>query len=163
VIRPEHGIDEYNFPAKTASTFIVRGLHSVLMFSLPKPRSFWDYALFALMLTGLLVLLFWIEATHGIGWADTVLALAASVLCVLIIVVARRNERAAWIVRPTWQARLLVALGAFLLIFGAVYADGYILHRIDITANRFRQDVVLCVAMATAMFLSLRRRNTASR
>ena len=52
------------------------------MIPLPKPRGFWDYALFALMMTGLLVLLFWMDASNGIGWADAAVAVAAAVLFV---------------------------------------------------------------------------------
>jgi hypothetical protein len=107
------------------------------MIPLPKPRGFWDYALFALLLTGLLVALFWFEASDGVGWADAALAFAAAVLCVLAIVLAGRNEKASLIVRSTWQANQLGAIGAFLLMFGAIYAAAYILHRRDITASRF--------------------------
>jgi hypothetical protein len=123
------------------------------MIPLPKPRGFWDYALFALMLTGLLVFVFWVEASDGIGWADAALALAAAVLCVLAIILARRGERAAWILRPSWQAKLMALLGVFLLFVGANYADGYFLHRI--TASRFPHDMVFAIAWSVAMGLSL--------
>ena len=62
---------------------------------------------------------------------------------------ARRNEKAVWIVRPTWRADLLAVLSASLLVVGAIYADAYILHRRDITAGRFRHDIVLGVAVST--------------
>lgn len=147
VIRPEHRF----------------GLHFGQMIPLPKPRGFWDYGFFALMLTGLLVLLFWVEASDGVGWADAALAFAAAVLCVLIIALSRRNEQAAWIVRSSWQVNLLVAFGSFLLMFGALYADAYILHRGDITATRIRHDMILAIALPIATLFPLRRRNTAPR
>jgi hypothetical protein len=46
------------------------------MISLPKPRGFWDYALSALVMTGVLVLLFWLEASDGISWTDAALDFA---------------------------------------------------------------------------------------
>jgi threonine/homoserine efflux transporter RhtA len=133
------------------------------MIPLPKPRGFWDYGLFALMLTGLLVLLLWLEASDGVGWADAALAFAAAVLCVLTIVLSRRNEKAAWTVRSSWQVSLLVAFGSFLFMFGALYADAYILHRGDITATRIRHDMILATALPIAMLLPLRRRNAPPR
>ncbi len=36
---------------------------------LPKPRGFWDYSLFVLAMTGLMLGLFWVEASDYIGWA----------------------------------------------------------------------------------------------
>ena len=89
------------------------------MIPLPKPRGLRDYTLFALVMSGLLMYLFWIEAGHAIRWADAALACAAAMLCVLGIILARRNEKASWLVQPTWQAKLLLAFGVFLLIFGA--------------------------------------------
>jgi hypothetical protein len=133
------------------------------MIPLPKPRGFWDYALFALMLTALLLLLFWVEASNGVGWADAALAFAAAVLCVFTIVLSRRNEKAAWIVRPSRQINLLVAFGSFLLMFGALHADAHILHRGDISATRSSHDMILAIAFPIAVLLSLRRRNVALR
>lgn len=34
------------------------------------PRGFWDYALFALIMTGAILFLFWLEASDGVGRAD---------------------------------------------------------------------------------------------
>lgn len=50
------------------------------MIPLPKPRGFWDYTLFALLIAGVLLLLFWMEASGGVGWADGALALGSAVL-----------------------------------------------------------------------------------
>lgn len=128
----------------------------------PKPRGFWDYALFALLMSGILMCLFWSEIGHGIGWADAALALAAAVLCALAIILARRNERATWIGRPSsWKANLLVALGSFLFVIGALYADRYILHRMDVTASQIHRDVALGIALSIAASLSFRNRHTA--
>ena len=98
------------------------------MIPLPKPLGFWDYTLFALVMSGLLMFLFWIEAGYAIRWADAALACTAAMLCVLCIILARRNEKASWLVQPTLQAKLLLALGVFLLIYGAIYANAYLLH-----------------------------------
>jgi hypothetical protein len=133
------------------------------MIPLPKPRSFWDYTLFALMLTGLLVSQFWAEANGKIGWADVALALAASVLCVLVIILFRGGEKTALILGPGWHAKLLTLLGAIVLIFGATYADRYFLHRMGTTASRFRHDMVFGIAWSAVMLLSLQIRNTARR
>jgi hypothetical protein len=69
------------------------------MIYLPKPRGFWDYALFALVVTGLLMF-FWLGATDAVGWTDAALALAAAVFFVPAVPLLRRAERAAWIARP---------------------------------------------------------------
>ena len=146
----------------TYSSFTI-GFTLGLMISLPKPRGLWDYTLFALVLTVALVSLFWLEASDGVGWADGVLALAAAALSVLGIILARRNEKAAWIVRPTWRTRLLISLGAFALLFAAIYLDAYILHRRDLTASRLSRDMAVGIALAVTSSWSLRRRNTPKR
>jgi hypothetical protein len=116
-----------------------------------------------LLLTALLVWVFWVEASDRLDWDDAALALASAVLCVLAISIARRSEKAAWIMQPTWKAKLLVALGTLVLIFGAIYADAYFLHRKELTPARFRQDMIIDVIMLVAAFSPLRRRNTARR
>lgn len=133
------------------------------MIPLPKPRGFWDYALFALLLTIGLVFLFWLEATDGVRWADAGLALAVAVVSVLGIILARRNEKAAWIARPTWLTRLLFSLAAFAVMLGAIYADAYVLHRSEFTTRRLSRDMCICVAMAVAIAWSLRRQNDTGR
>ena len=122
------------------------------MTSIPKPRGFWDYALFALAMTGLLMFLFWSEASDRVGWADAALAFVAAVLLVFAIILARRAEKAAWIAQPTLYAYLLTVLGAVGFMFGAVYADAYLLHRRDITPSRFWHDVAFGV-LFTALTL----------
>lgn len=134
------------------------------MIPLPKPRGFWDYALFALVMTGLLVFLFWLEAGDRIGWADAALGCAAAVLLVFAIILARRGEKASWIAQPTWRVYLLASLGAFALMFGAMYADSYLLHRRDITFNRLWHDTGLAIAItavtAGTLWSSRRRHPT---
>jgi hypothetical protein len=127
------------------------------MIPLPKPRGFLDYGLFAMILTGLLLLLFWFQASDPVGWADAGLAFAAAVVFVLAVVLVRRREKAKWIAQPTRFAHLVLVLGTFLLMFGAIYADAYVLHRRDITSSRLRHDVVFAAFLAVGMFWSLRR------
>jgi hypothetical protein len=129
----------------------------------PKPRGFWDYMLFALAMTGLLVFLFWLEASDRIGWADAALASAVAVLFVPAIILARRRERARWIAQPTWYVYPLAILSAFVLVFGAIYADTYFLHRRDITSNRIRRDTVIAIVVTAGTFLSSLRRHRSKR
>ena len=131
-------------------------------FLLPGPRGFWDYALFALFTTGLLTLMFWLKASNGIAWADAALAFAAAVLGVLAIVLVRRGEKARWIAQPTWHAYALMVLGACGLLFGAMFADAYLLHRSDITSRRLWHDVLVAVGIVALMLWSSRRRFLAS-
>ncbi|HEX7961154.1 MAG TPA: hypothetical protein VF493_14610 [Terriglobales bacterium] len=133
-----------------------------VMIPVLKPRGFWDYALFALVMTGVLVVLFWLDASDGVGWADAALALAAAVLFVVATILARRGEKATWVVRPTWHAYLLGNLGAFVLVFGAIYADSYLLHRTDITSKRLRHDTVLAAVFTIGTLWSSRRRRSSS-
>jgi hypothetical protein len=129
------------------------------MIPLPKPRGFRDYGLFVLFMTGLLMLLFWSEASDAVGWIDAALAFAAAVLCVFAIILARRAERATWIARPTRYVNLLAILGGIGLMFGALYADSYVLHRRDITFSRFRHDIVFAGVFTVVMlWSSLKRR-----
>ena len=128
------------------------------MIPLPKPRGFWDYAIFALAMTGLLLFLFWIEASDGVRWADAMLAFAAAVLFVLAVIFVRRGEKAKWIKQPRWYVPLLAVLGTFALMFGAVYADAYLLHGRAITSSRLRHDMVLAVVLTAVMLWSFRRR-----
>jgi uncharacterized membrane protein len=129
------------------------------MTPLPKPRCFWDYALFALGMTGALLFLFWLEASGEVGWDDAALAFTAAVIFVLAIVLVRRREKAKWIAQPTWYAYLLAVLGAFGLMFGTIYADAYLLHHRDITSSRLRHDLVFSVGLTAVMLWSLRRRD----
>jgi len=124
----------------------------------PKPRGFWDYALFALAMTGALMFLFWLEASDRIRWADAAFAFSASSLFVFGTILTRRSEKAKWIAQPTLYAYSLALLGAIVLMFGAVYADAYYLHRRDITASRLRHDIVVAVVLTVGMLWSFRRR-----
>ena len=133
------------------------------MIPLPKPRGFWDYTLFALLMTGALMFLFWLEASDPVGWTDAAIASAAAVLFIFATVLARRNEKAKWIAQPTWHAFALAALGGFVLMFGAIYADGYLLHRRDLTFSRVRHDMVIAVLAPAAVLWSSRRRFRAKR
>jgi H+/Cl- antiporter ClcA len=135
-----------------------------MMIPLPKLRGFWDYALFALGLSCPLVFLFWVDATNGLGWADVVLALGVTVLFVLAVILARRREKARWIAQPTWHVHLVATLGAFALLFGAMYADAYFFHRGDITSNRLRRDLLLAILLtATTVWMSRRGPHTRHR
>jgi len=133
------------------------------MIPFPKPRGFWDYGLFALALTGVLVLLFWVEASDGVGWADGALAFATAVLGVFAIILARRGEKATWIAKPRWHVHLLAAFGALMWMFGAIYVDAYILHRKDIASSRLGHDMVLALAVTAGTLWSSRRRSLARR
>ena len=133
------------------------------MLPLPKPRGFWDYALMALMVTGVLSVSFWLEAGDGASWADVALAFASAILLVFGVIVVRRGENATWTKHPAWRAQPLVLLGAFALIFGSAYADAYLLHRRNITARRFWGDVVLAILMTAWMASSSRRRSHVQR
>ena len=134
-----------------------------VMIPLPKPRGFWDYTLFALIMTGVLVFLFWLEASKGVGWADAALACAAAALFVFATILARRGEKARWIAQPTWRVYVLAALGAFAVMFGAIYADAYLLHRRDITSKRLWNDMVLAIVLTAGTLWSSRRRHPARR
>jgi len=127
------------------------------MIALPKPRGFWDYAIFALIMTGALLFLFWMEASDGVRWADAMLAFTAAVLGVLVTILVRRGEKAKWIKQPRWYVHLLVALGAFGLTYGTVYADGYLLHGRDIASSRILHDMVLSLGLTAVTLWSLRR------
>jgi|SRR5450631_1847604 hypothetical protein len=109
-------------------------------------------------MTGLLVFLFWVDATDGLGWADAVLAFMAAVLFPLAIILARRGEKARWTAQSSWHVHLVASLGALMLMFGVMYADAYLLHRRDITSNRVRHDMVLAIVVtATTLWTSRRR------
>jgi len=129
----------------------------------PKPRGFWDYALFALMMTGLLLFSFWVNSIDGVRWSDALLAATGAVLLVLGIIIMRRGEKAKWIAHPTWRAHLLVTLGAVSLLFGAIYADAYLLHRGEITRDRLEHHVIpIAVAIVTTLWASRRRPHSRS-
>lgn len=130
------------------------------MIRFPKPRGFWDYALFALVMTAVLILLFWGESSNGIGWADIAIAFASVVLSVFAIILARSREKAKWIRQPSRHVYLLLALGAFSLIFGALYADAYLLHPRDITSRRLLNDLGLAIFLVAWTLWSSRRRAT---
>jgi len=123
------------------------------MITLPELRGFWGYALFALIFTGILSAMFWLRASDRVGWADAGLAFALVVLIALGSTFARR--KAPWIKEPTWRADFIAALVAFTLTFGALYADAYLLHRRDITARRFWDDVALFAILLIARMMSL--------
>lgn len=131
------------------------------MISLPKPRGFWDYGLFAFALAGFLLLLFWTEASGGIGWADAMFAFIAAVSCALAIVLVRRGEKARWIAHPTTYATILLFLGVLGWLLAAVYGDAYLLHRRDV--NSVRKDIVPMGVGVIVVMLWARRRHSANR
>ena len=114
-------------------------------------------------MTGLLLFLFWVEASGEIGWADAALALSASALLVLAIILARRNEKAAWIARPPQWIIPLGTLGALILTFGAIYADQYLLHRKDITADRLQLHLIIALVIISVSSVRLLKRKVAPR
>lgn len=120
----------------------------------PQPRGFWDYALFAFVMTGMLVLLFWLEAGDRIDWADVTVAVAAAVLLVFAIILARRGEKAKWIAQPTRSIYLLSALATLMLMFAAIYADAYLFHRKDIVFDRVRRDVIIFIVVTAGTLCS---------
>ena len=146
-------------PARPGAPGQLRGTILLRMICLPKPRSFWDYALFALFMTGLLLLVFWSDSTNRIGWADVVFALAAAILSALGVVLARRRERAAWIKRPIWQASFIVCIAAFALLSVAEYGDGYLLHHTTITAHQLRHDFIFGLFLSAGLTWLWRRRS----
>lgn len=131
--------------------------------NVPNPRGFWDYSLFALMMTGGLLLLFRVKTSNGIGWADVAIAFGSAVVLVVAIILARRNEKATWIKQPTWRVRLAATAGALTLMFGAVYADAYLLHRENISASGFWKDLMICIPVIASVFWTFRKRPTALR
>jgi len=122
-----------------------------------KPRGFWDYAVFALGMTALLAFLFWMEASARIGWADAALASSAAVLFVFLTVLFRRGEKAKWITRPTWPVYLLASIGIGVVLFGALYADAYLLHHAEITSKRLGNDAVFGLVMSAGIVWSFLR------
>jgi hypothetical protein len=125
-----------------------------------KPRGFWDYGLFALVMTGLLLLLFWVDAIDRLRWNDVLFAATGAALLVLSIIIMRRGEKAKWIAHPTWRVHLAVTLGLISLLFGTVYADAYLLHHGENHhfTDRLQRDVIpMAVAIATTLWVSRRR------
>ena len=128
------------------------------MLAFPKPRGFWDYALFAFLLTGLLLSLFWLEASDGIRWGDATLALGVAILSVVAIVLSRRLEKAKWIRQPTWLVYLLATLGTIAVMFGAAYADAYLLHRGKVNSGELSDNLLYAVIFTAVMLWSSRKR-----
>jgi hypothetical protein len=71
--------------------------------------------------------------------------------------------KARWIAQPTWYVYPLAILGAFVLMFGAIYADTYLLHRRDITSNRLRRDTVIAIVATAGTVWSFLRRHRSKR
>lgn len=134
------------------------------MIPFPKPRGFWDYALFAMMMAGFLMLLFWVDATDRIGLSDAVFALGTGVFFAFAVILARQGEKASWIAQPTWHVHLVATLGAFILLFGALCADAYFVHHRKITPDRLLRDLILIlVPTAGSIWMSHRRRSDSQR
>lgn len=133
------------------------------MAPLIKPRGFWDYALFALIMSSILLFLFWMEASDGIAWPDVVLALAATVLFVFCVILARGREKATWIKHPSWGAHLFANLGAILLVIGTIYADAHLLHRGNTISNRLLHDIGIAVLATVGTIWWSRKRSLAKR
>ena len=132
------------------------------MIRLPKARGLWDYSLFALLLTGLLLLDVWLASTYRIDWADVVFALAAAILMTLGIVLARRKEKAEWIKRPSWRTSFIALVAIFAFLGAAEYADGYLLHHTTITAHQLGHDLIFGLFMSASLTWWWRRRSQAS-
>jgi hypothetical protein len=133
------------------------------MIPFPKPRGFWDYTLFALAMTGLLSFLFWMEASDRVSWPDAAVACGAAGFFVFATILARRGEKAKWIGQPSWHAYLFICFGAFAFMFGAIYADAFLLHRRDLTSHRLQHDIMPAVLTPAAILWSFRERLRAKR
>ncbi len=129
----------------------------------PKPRGFWDYSIFALAMSGFLLLWFWGDAHDRLRWADGLLAATGAVLFVLGVILVRRGEKAKWIAHPTWRVYLGWTVGVSVWLFGTVYADAYLLHRESISSNRLWHDVAAVAFSAAITFSVLRNRGTGTR
>jgi hypothetical protein len=129
------------------------------MIPLPKPRGFWDYALFVLLLTCLLMFLFWIDASEAVGWADAAVAFVASAVIALAIIVARKREKATWMRRPRWHTYLAIVLGACSAMVASTSIDSYLLHRGDLTYGRLWHDVLFSLGPASVGLWSARRQS----
>jgi len=129
----------------------------------PKPRGFWDYALFALALTVALFSVFWMNARFEISWTDAALAFGESVLCVFVIILARRSEKAHWIAHPTWLIYPLASLGACGLLFAAIYSDAYFLHRSSITSGWLSKITFIVILLFVSNSISSLRQHRSYR
>ena len=123
----------------------------------PQQRRFWHHMRFALVVTGLLLCVFWVEASDRVGWGDAALAFGGALLLVLaIILVGRQRDKAVWVDQPTWGTKVLFGLAGILLGLGLLYADAYLLHRRDLTATRFSHDILLgAIALLVPAFAAL--------
>ena len=141
----------------------------VSMTQQPKPRSVRGHALFALIVSIALVLVFQVMASDGVGWGDVAVALAGALLLVAVIAILdRRRSKAVWVDNPTWKSKLLFGVGGIFLGLGLLYADSCLLHPRDLTPARFRQDVVLGavafgVPALVVLISELRKRKTSTR
>jgi uncharacterized membrane protein YfcA len=125
------------------------------MVSLSNPIRFWDYSGFALIMTAALTLLFWVEASDAIGWADLGLAFCAAALLVSVIFLARRRAWAPWVARqPRWRQYLIVLL----FLAASMFADSYLLHPRDITAMRLKHDIPALLAFIVSVLWAYRER-----
>lgn len=126
-----------------------------------KPRGFWDYALSAFVLAGMLLLLFWVEANR-IVLADAAMALGGGLLFIFAVILARRGEKAKWIARPTWQVPLAATLVASVFVFGALYADAHLVHHKGIPSDRLLRDLIFILVPAAGTTWMSRRRQSHS-
>jgi len=132
------------------------------MIRFPKPRGFWDYAIFVLFMTGLLLLVFWTSSAYRIVWTDAAFAFVVATLVTLCIVAARRNEKAKWIKRATWRTAFIVCITLSVLFYAADYAHGYLLHHTTITAYQLRHDLISSLLLSAWMSWWWHRRSRAS-
>lgn len=128
------------------------------MVALPKPRGLWDYVLGAVLMSGLFLLLFWIDATRGIGSADAALAVAAGILFAGFVILTRRDEKAAWLRRTTIVEYALGCFAAFSFIFGFTYTDAYFLQHEKITRSRLWHDLLFAVLLSALLGWNSRER-----
>lgn len=132
-----------------------------VMIRFPKPRGFWDYALFALFVTGLLLLVFWSSSTYHIDWFDAAFALVIAIFLALGIVFGRRREKAEWIKHPSWRTSFIACFATCAFLLAAEYAHAYFLHRTTIATGQLRHDLIFIVVLSAALPWWLRRRSQA--
>jgi hypothetical protein len=115
----------------------------------PKPGSFWDYALPALFIAGMLLLLFWVRTSHGLRWGDAALALTASALVFGgIAALAPRHGKPRKPRRGGFWAGLVLFVAALGSMFGLLFADTYLFHPEDMSTRLLVNDGEIMAVVA---------------
>ncbi len=118
---------------------------------MPKPPSFWYYAIASLMAACIMGLGFWSQVKSDFGWADTGFAFIVGVFCMFILRLCKE-----WISHPNLLVKAPLYCAVFLFVLSINFTDKFVLHHRNISSLEAWQGIGFAIPIGIFFALSAR-------